>query len=579
MKNLLDVYLELNKNEKKSLIITTLLWSFWSLLGIVIIVLVVLMVGEIITPGYQRTTIYYYWGAIAGIFILKGISFSTANHVAHMTGFALISRLRNQFISRLKLFSLGFFTKGRLGDISTIAHQDIARIELLVIHLWTKLVSDILVSLTIALGLFILDWRLGLALVSLLPFAFIAFWYGNVKGVKAQTENSNNMLAMASSFVEYTKGIPALKAFSENPVIFKKLQEKITAFGNSSRKSALIAFKHIGGYFFFMELCLGIMVAAGAYLIIGNAISLQTYVVFIILGREFYKPLGNAEAYLVYYILTKDSYNRLSTVMQNPVIPEPANPVLPKKHDIHFDTVSFNYEKDGFSFQNIDFKIKENTITALVGPSGSGKTTIANLLVRFWDVGKGAIKVGGVDIRDIAYDELLAKIAIVMQNVILFDDTIYENIRVGKRNATKEEIIQAAQKAMIHDFIISLPKGYETQVGEAASKLSGGEKQRISIARMILKDAPIIILDETTSAVDPINERQIQQAISNLARNKTLLVIAHHLQTIRYADQIIVLEAGQIVEKGKHDALLAQDSTYKRLWEAQHLAKGWKVVS
>lgn len=578
MHELIAIYRQFQVSEKRALVLTTILWTLWSLLRIAIIALTVLLIREILIPGYRMTTIHYFWGALIGVFVLKGAVFSGANHIAHLAGFAMVGRLRQNFVDHLKALPLGFFTKERLGHIATIAHSDINRVQYAVSHLWTKLISDLLVSLLVAVALFILDWRLGLALISLLPAAFLFLWRAVSKGEAIQKQVRDHMSEMVSSFVEYTKGIPVLKTFSENPVIAQKLWKQIAAFGRSSKRASVFTFKHIGGYLFFLELCFGVVVAAGAHLFLGNAIPLYVYAVFIMLGREFYKPFLSAEVYLFYYVVLKDSSRRIETVMQTPAIRAAANPLVPKNHDIHFDQVSFNYERNGFTMKDINFAAGEGTITALVGPSGSGKTTIANLLVRFWDVDNGAIKVGGIDIRDIEYDELLSRISIVMQDVILFNDTIYENIRLGKRNATKEEIVQAAKSAMIHAFIIALPDGYETNIGENASKLSGGEKQRISIARMILEDAPIVILDEMTSAIDPINERKIQQAVNNLVRGKTTLVIAHHLYTIRHADQIIVLDEGRIVEKGKHAELLALNRMYKRLWEAQSQAKGWKVI-
>ena len=218
----------------------------------------------------------------------------------------------------------------------------------------------------------------------------------------------------------------------------------------------------------------------------------------------------------------------------------------------------------------VTFFVPEKTTTALVGESGSGKTTVTNLLLRFYDVQGGSITLGSTDIRDIPYDELLDRISIVMQNVQLFDNTIEENIRVGKKEATKEEIIEAAKKAKIHDFIMSLPKGYETDIGENGSLLSGGQRQRISIARAFLKDAPILILDEMTSNVDPVNEALIQDGITELAKNRTVLVIAHHLRTIQQADQILVFQKGKLLERGKHRELLEKDGYYARLWKAQY---------
>jgi len=265
-------------------------------------------------------------------------------------------------------------------------------------------------------------------------------------------------------------------------------------------------------------------------------------------------------------------------LLDAPIIEVPKNPKEPKSFDIAFEDVGFFYEKGEFELKNASFRLKEGTLTALVGPSGSGKTTVTNLLLRFWELQQGSIRIGGVDLREMDYDELLGNISIVMQNVMLFADTIEGNIKVGNRNATRKDVITAAKKAMVHDFIMSLPQGYDTPVGENGVGLSGGQKQRISIARAFLKNAPIVILDEITSNVDPINEAKIQQAISNLAKNRTVLVIAHHLRTIRTADSILVFNEGEIVQSGAHDELIMQDGLYQMLWQSQEGAKEWKLT-
>ncbi len=578
MRELIDIVRSTEPKEKTLLGAAVCLWSFWSLLGASVVILILLMLQEILTAGFAVERVHMFWWAIIGVIVLKGAALSLANILSHLAGYAIVGRMRFEMIDRLKRFSLGFFTKERLGHISTVIHHDIDMMEALVAHLWTRMTSDVIVSLVIAVGLFIVDWRLGLALISFLPVAFAVLWWGHRRGAKYHRVNQDNMYAMVSAFVEYTRGIPVLKSFSENPTFFKQLQDKVAAFGASSRKSAQMAALYVGGYTLFMELCYGVVAAAGAYMVLGGRVELIVYVVFIILGREFAKPLANAELYWVNYIKIRDSYARISSISRHPVIPAPASPRRPEKYDVRFDNVSFRYQENDFALQDINFAIGQNTITALVSQSGSGKTTIANLLVRFWDVQGGSIKIGGVDIREINYDDLLSLIGIVMQDVILFNDTIYENIRVGKRNASREEIVEAAQKAMIHDFISSLPDGYNTMIGENGAGLSGGQKQRISIARVLLKNAPVVILDEATSGVDPINERKIQQAMSNLARGRTLLVIAHHLQTIKGADQIIVLDKGKIVEKGNHGELVAAQGLYKKLWDAQTEAKGWKFA-
>jgi ATP-binding cassette subfamily B protein len=245
--------------------------------------------------------------------------------------------------------------------------------------------------------------------------------------------------------------------------------------------------------------------------------------------------------------------------------------------DIEFENVTFSYE-DKETLKDINFTAKERSMTALVGASGSGKTTIANLIVRFWDAQKGKVKIGGVDVRDMTCDSLLRYVSMVFQRVYLFHDTIENNIRFGSPDATREEIIAAAKKARCHEFIEALPDGYDTLVGEGGSTLSGGEKQRISIARAILKDAPVVLLDEATASVDPDNEKHIQEAINELVRDKTLIIIAHRLSTIKRADQILVIDDGRIVERGRHEELLAKDGQYKKLWQRRQKAKSWRIA-
>ena len=286
---------------------------------------------------------------------------------------------------------------------------------------------------------------------------------------------------------------------------------------------------------------------------------------FVIVSREFYKPFINMESHWLNYIKVKDSYGRISRLLDAPFIANPGQPKTVERFDLSFEGVGFYYEEEGFEMKDLTFSVPEQTVTALVGSSGSGKTTLTNLLLRFWEPQAGNIRIGEVDIREMDYDYLLSKISVVMQNVILFSDTIANNIRVGDRNATQAEVEEAARRAMIHDFIVGLPDGYETKIGENGLGLSSGQKQRLSIARAFLKDAPILLLDEITSNIDPVNEYKIQQAMSALIRNRTVLVIAHHLQTIRNAHQIIVMDKGRLIESGTHAELEAKDGVYRKL--------------
>ena len=296
---------------------------------------------------------------------------------------------------------------------------------------------------------------------------------------------------------------------------------------------------------------------------------------FLVIGYKFFEPLINFGVFISEMRYMNIAAGRITDVMDTPPLKEPDAPQHPKTFDIEFHNISFGYTHTRV-LKNVTAQFPENSITALVGPSGSGKTTITSLIPRFWDVDEGSITIGGIDIRQIPTEALNALISVVFQDVYLFQDSIFNNIRVGKKNASKEEVIRAAKTAQCHEFIRQMENGYDTIVGEGGSTLSGGEKQRISIARALLKDAPIVLLDEATASLDPENELLIQKGIGEMVKSKTLIVIAHRLKTIARADQILVIDQGTVAEKGTHEALLANDQLYARLWNEQQKAGGWK---
>lgn len=467
------------------------------------------------------------------------------------------------------MFSLGFYTNERLGEISTVIHKDVDNMEMVVGHLWTRMSADFIVALILGIGLFCVDWRMALTMVAILPIALFSLYRGIRSGMKAQEESQDNLADMVSLFVEYVKGIPVLKVFGGKGMFRDRLDHSVSEFGESSKNTSRLAAVSVGRYTFLIELAFALMATIGLWWTLQGELSLFAYLMFIIVSKEFYKPFVNMESHWLNYIKVKDSYGRISHLLNAPVITNPEQPKTATHFNLSFDKVDFHYEKEGFEMKNLTFHVPEGTVTALVGSSGSGKTTITSLLLRFWEPQTGSIRIGGIDIREMDYDYLLGKISVVMQNVILFSDTIANNIKVGNQHATQEEIEEAARRAMIHDFIISLPEGYETKIGENGLGLSGGQKQRLSIARAFLKDAPIILLDEITSNVDPVNEYKIQQAMSSLIRNRTVLVIAHYLQTIRNANQIIVMDKGHLVENGTHAELAAKNGMYCKLLSMQ----------
>lgn len=518
-----------------------------------------------------------YWWLMTGMLAVKFIANIISVGTTHFGGFEMEVNLKEKIIRRLKQFSLGFYTKERLGEISTVVQNDVDNLEGAVAHLGSKTVSDIFTALVIGIALFILDWRMGLAMVSLLPIALWMQAAGIKKILVLKERNKRNLADMVSRFVEYTKGIPLLKAFPENKFFQNRLKESARRFEESSKEESRAGAEDSAKYFIPFELCFGFLALIGGILTWHKILDVDNYVYFIVFSQEFYKPFANLETYRMSYTGIKDSYGRIAKLLDAPVMENPIAPKSASRFDIRFNHVSFRYEENGFELKDADFTLEQGSLTAFVGPSGSGKTTITNLLLRFWDCQSGTVEIGGVDIREMDYDELLSKVSIVMQNVILFADTIYENIKMGNSRATKEQVIEAAKKAMIHDFIMSLPDGYDTMLGESGVGLSGGQKQRLSIARAFLKDSPVVLLDEATSNVDSMNEVSIQKAITNLSVGRTVLVIAHHLQTIRSADRILVFQKGRIVEKGRHLELMEKGGLYYELWTAQQQAKTWKI--
>ena len=559
----------LTKTGKRDLIISSVFFALYGLSSIAMIVIVFSILFQIF-DGTSLASLYKYFIAIGLLVVFKGICNMVADMKKHSAGFDIVQQIRERMIIKLKKFSLGFYTNERLGEINTILHKDVDNMSLVVGHMWSRMFGDFLIAAVVFVGLASIDFKLAIMMAVSVPIALIFLYLTIKQSEKIENQNNSALLDMVSLFVEYVRGIPVLKSFSNNKSLDNELMNKTKKFGETSKVASRFKAKQLSIFGFLLDIGYLILLIAGAILVTKESLDVLHFIIFAIISKEFYKPFASMEQHYMYYVSAVDSYERLSRILYADVIPDKVNGIVPKDNDIAFENIDFSYEKDEFKMEKLSFSIAEKTMTALVGESGSGKTTITNLLLRFYDVHKGKITLGGIDIRDIPYDELLDRISIVMQNVQLFDNTIEENIRVGKKGATKEEIIEAAKKARIHDFIMSLPKGYETDIGENGGLLSGGQRQRISIARAFLKDAPILILDEMTSNVDPVNESLIQDAITELAKNRTVLVVAHHLKTIQKADQILVFQKGNLLEKGKHGELLEKDGYYTKLWKAQY---------
>lgn len=483
----------------------------------------------------------------------------------------------------LRKLSLGFFSRRDTGELSTVLLRDFTTIE----NLANSFAPQIAITLVRIVLSFIMlcffDVRMAVALFitipCAIPFALISYKRMNVSGI----ELMDSQQEAASEILEYVEGIKTLRAFNVAGEQFEKLKsafdkQRKAAVHIETKSAAPIA--SVGR----MVLNLGIVITMllGGYLTIRLKLTPFYYIAFLVMALNIYEPVSILMFFIADFARTNRANERISEVYaekplseENVKVSDSAVRGLENK-TIRFEDVSFGYGQKQV-LKNLSLTFEEKTITAIVGPSGSGKSTITKLIARFWDTDSGQITFGGVAIKDMSADALLSQISMVFQDVYLFHDTIENNIKMGKETATREEVIEAAKKASCHDFIMALPEGYDTMVGEGGSTLSGGEKQRISIARALLKDAPIVLLDEATASLDPENEVLIQAAISELVNEKTVIIVAHRLQSIYNADQIIVLEDGRVAESGKHDELIQKAGKYAHLWEEQSKAGSWSI--
>lgn len=475
----------------------------------------------------------------------------------------------------LRKLSMGFFNSRDPGDIGAYLITDYANIEHLLSHLLPQIFGALAMPLVLLLCLAFMDLKMALAAALVIPLALPVVWISKKAIAHLGRKHQEAKIQATSRMIEYLQGIRVIKAFNLSGTKFSRLEQtfrnlksksiKIEAF---SGPILILAGSILHGGF-------TIIILLGLTLLLSQNLSLPVYLMFLVLGQRVYEPLIQAFMFageLSYYEL---SVQRIEDLRKTPVLSGGNLAFSPAQFDIEFKDVTFRYQERAV-LKNVTVTIPARSLTAIVGPSGSGKTTMTRLIARFWDVTQGAIHIGGHDLKSYNPDDLLASIAMVFQDVYLFNDTIRNNIRLGKKNATIEEIIESAQKARCHEFINALPDKYETIVGEGGSTLSGGEKQRISIARAILKDTPIVLLDEATAALDPENELYIQEAINDLVKDKTVIAIAHRLNTVAAADNLIVLDKGVVVQEGTHAALMQHQGLYKRMWDEQQQARGWK---
>ena len=550
--------------------------SMFGLLPIaaVFLVLIELQNGQPITGQTWGIVI----GVIAGGLILRMIFKYLVYRLQSTAGFEFVARERIALGDRLRNVPMGFFHDNSVGDITATVTTDLNFLENYSMHILDKVTTGVLSMIVMAGCILAFDWRIGLIFVAGILLSFPIYSHMQKKGKALSAKRQKIQSEAVAATLEYVQGISVVKSFN---MCDKNLSDIEDAYESNAAASygverVFTPLNMTYSMVFRISACM-IMLCAGI-LAVGGDLSFANLAVILIASFTIFNPI-EVMGQMTTMIRTMDAaLDRVERIKQAKKIDENGRDIPLDSFDIGFEHVSFAYENGNPILKDVSFSIPQGSMTAIVGPSGGGKTTITRLIARFWDVQEGSITIGGHDVKEFTCDSLLKNMSMVFQNVYLFHDTIENNIKFGCPDATHEQVVEAAKKACCHDFISALPQGYDTVIGEGGSTLSGGEKQRISIARAMLKDAPIILLDEATASVDPENEVHLQQAISALVKNKTLIVIAHRLSTIRDADQILVVDNGKIVEKGVHAELIQQKGIYQKFWNIRQKARNWKLA-
>lgn len=491
-------------------------------------------------------------------------------------GYHTCAQKRIEIAEHMRYLPMGYFNQNSLGKITSVTTNTLEGLSDVATRVVMMTVQGFLTTGLITILVFLYDWRVGLVLLVglvlfLLPNTLMRWQVGKVSDDKYQAD-----MDLVAVVLEYSQGIAEVKNYNLVNRSAKKLSKAIEGKSRLDTKMTLVTSPFIALQGIVTKLTGLFMGLFSIYFYLNGSMELLVTIMMIVSGFMIYENLdgvGSFSSLLRIVDLSVDMVNQVLAIQPMDIR---GQDIEPKSSRIELRDVSFSYGNKKIIDQ-ISLTIPEKTTTALVGPSGSGKTTLCNLIARFWDVDQGSISLDGHDVKEYSYDSLIRNFSFVFQSVYLFEDTIANNIRFGKPEASQEEVIEAAKKASCHDFILSLPDGYDTKIGEGGASLSGGERQRISIARAIIKDAPIIILDEATANVDPENEEALMQAIQALTRDKTIIMIAHRLKTVEHADQILVLDQGRIVEQGKHQELLAKQGIYSKFIQERKTAASWRI--
>lgn len=568
------------KELKESIVVQNRLSSILLILKILFDlipqILLVYLINFLMNKNININNIKLIFLIILISFILKEAFYYFTIKIAHEKAYNKLIELRLNIIKHLKKLSLGFFKEHSTGELTNIIQHDVEQVEVYLAHGLPEIMSAMVIPVIVLISMFTVDYRLAFAMLTGIPLMFLVKKFSQNIMKKNFQIYFNQESKMQEELMEYVKNISVIKAFAKEEVISERTLKTAKEYINWVKKSMGAVTVPMGLINIFMEIGVVIVMILGSFFLSKGEITLPRFILSIILSSIFTSSINKTATLQHFSIVFKEAIKSIGKILTIALPIEKKDDEL-QSGNIEFKNVNFEYIQGSFKLQNINLLIEKNTLNAFVGPSGCGKSTIANLIMGFWDIENGQINISGKNISEYSEQSISKLIGSVQQEAILFNMSIFENIAIGKENATKEEVIEAAKKARCHDFIEALPNKYDTKVGEMGVKLSGGEKQRISIARMILKNAPILILDEAMAAVDSENEKLIEEAINDLSKNKTVITIAHHLNTIKNSNQIIVMNKGVIVDRGTHEELMNRCNFYQTMVKAQNKVDRWNL--
>ena len=546
--------------------ISILLAVLGEMFGIVPFLMVALLADELYRGTTTIQRVLFFSGIAAICQLIKMLLTWRSSLMSHKISFTILKNIREAITDRMAKVPMGVMLETPTGTFKNLIVDNVAKLEDSMAHFMPELPSNIAAPLCSILLIFILDWRMGLASLITIPLG-ILFFAAMMRGYGPRMENyMRSANDMNSSLVEYVSGIQVIKAFNRSASSYGKYSKSVNYFHDSTMEWwSQCWFWNAAARAVLPSTLLGTL-PVGAWLYMEGTLSLPVFLISLVVPLGFVAPLMKVSEAMEQVSMIKGNLEQVTAFLKTPELVRPSEPVSLGERTYQFEDVHFGY-KETEILHGISFQTKPGTMTAIVGPSGSGKSTIAKLMAGFWDVTSGSVRFGGQDIRQIPFEQLMGEISYVAQDNFLFDKSIRENIRMGNPSATNAEIEAVAKAANCHDFIMQLEQGYDTLAGDAGDRLSGGERQRITIARAMLKPSSVVILDEATAYADPENEALIQQAISKLVAGKTLIVVAHRLNTIRNADQILVVANGNIAGRGTQEELLRECPIYQKMWQ------------